>query len=207
MSHRSLPPLTAIALCAGFSCAWAGAGTGSNLWPEEIIDSMDGKRLVVFLPNEHIVASPQWPPADGTPPPLTIAEAMVHLKKRMTGDARYRETVIHEIKLTPIQHHEKEHRFPRGTVTGKRFCRGNFNDHVLVIEVEDDGPGIAPDILPRVFDPFSTTKDRGHGDGLGLHVAQEFIDFHGGRIGIRSRSGKGACVQSCLPIDEEKVPL
>jgi hypothetical protein len=111
MKRRSLPLLTAIALYAGISCAWAGTETGADHWPEEIIDSMDGQRLVVFLPNSDIAASPQWVPADGAPPPLTIAAAVAHLKKWMTGEPRYRGVEIHEIKLTPIRHHEREHRW------------------------------------------------------------------------------------------------
>jgi hypothetical protein len=111
MSHRSLPLLTAIALFAGVSCAWVGTVAGSDLWPEEIIDSMDGQRLVVFLPDEDIAAGPQWLPAEGTPPPLNIAGAVAHLEKWMATDPRYREVEIHEIKLTPIRHHEQEHRW------------------------------------------------------------------------------------------------
>ena len=111
MSYRSLPLLTGIALCAGISCARAGAGTGSNMWPEEVIDSLDGQRLVVFLPNEDIAASPQWHPAADAPPPLNIAAAIENLKKWMINDSRYQDVEIHEIKLTPIRHHEQEHRW------------------------------------------------------------------------------------------------
>jgi hypothetical protein len=102
--------LTAIALYAGVSCAGADTGAGSGMWPEEIIDTMDDKRLVLFLPNEDIAASPQWLPAEGTPP-LNIAEAMAHLKKWMTDAPRYRKAEIHEIELKPIRHHEQEHRW------------------------------------------------------------------------------------------------
>ena len=108
MSYRFLPLLAAIVLYAGVACTWAGAGT--DLWPEEVIDTMDDQRLVVFLPHEDIAASPKWLPAEGAPP-LNIAGAMAHLHKWMTDDPRYRETRIHEIELKPIQHHEKEHRW------------------------------------------------------------------------------------------------
>lgn len=109
MSHRSLAILTGIALFAGVSCA--GTGTASDLWPEEIIDSMDDQRLVLFLPNEDIAASPKWLPAEDTPPPLNIADAMAHLKEWMTGDPRYLGAEIHEIELKPIHKHEQEHRW------------------------------------------------------------------------------------------------
>lgn len=121
VSHRSLPLLTAVALYAGIACA----GSGAALWPQEIIDTMDDQRLVVFLPNADIAASPEWQPMEGTPPPLTIADAIAHLKKWMAGGPRYRNAEIHEIELKPIHGHEQEHRWYylfqlRRPDTGKR---------------------------------------------------------------------------------------
>lgn len=121
MSHRPLPLLAALALCAGIT----HAGTDTTLWPQEIIDTMDDQRLVVFLPNADIAASPEWLPEDGEAPPLTIAEAITHLKKWMAGGTRYRKAEIHEIELKPIHGHEHEHRWYylfqlRRPTTGKR---------------------------------------------------------------------------------------
>ena len=50
------------------------------------------------------------------------------------------------------------------------------------VEVEDDGPGIPPELIPRIFDPFYTTKGDVHGAGLGLFVAEGIIRTAGGRI-------------------------
>ena len=50
----------------------------------------------------------------------------------------------------------------------------------VVVRVEDDGPGIDPDILDRIFDPFFTTKKVGEGTGLG--IAHQIIHAHGGDI-------------------------
>jgi len=98
----------------------------------------------------------------------------------------------------------KDFRFPRGTVTGKRFCTADSGGQVLVIEVEDDGPGVPPEVLPKIFDPFFTTKDVGQGDGLGLYVTQEIVDLHGGCVGISSRPGRGTRCLICLPLNEWK---
>lgn len=63
-----------------------------------------------------------------------------------------------------------------------------------VIEVADTGPGIPPDRIARIFDPFFTTKSVGKGTGLGLTVAKNIIELHGGTIGAQNRAGGGLLV-------------
>ena len=65
------------------------------------------------------------------------------------------------------------------------------------IEVEDSGPGIPPDILPRIFDPGFTTKGVGVGSGLGLAIAHQVVEDHGGWI--RAESPAGALLTVWLP--------
>src|SRR5690606_3157762 len=62
------------------------------------------------------------------------------------------------------------------------------------IAVEDDGCGIGADALPRVFDPFYTTKPRGEGTGLGLAIVEQIVAAHGASIRIDSRPGEGTSV-------------
>jgi len=67
------------------------------------------------------------------------------------------------------------------------------------ILVEDDGSGIEKRDLSKVFDPFFTTKPVGEGTGLGLAVAHQVVESHGGRIEIESEPGRGTSVTILLP--------
>jgi two-component system NtrC family sensor kinase len=67
------------------------------------------------------------------------------------------------------------------------------------VEVEDDGHGIAPEVLARVFDPFFTTKDPGRGSGLGLAISLTLAEALGGAITVESRPGKGSLFRLWLP--------
>jgi two-component system sensor histidine kinase PilS (NtrC family) len=67
-----------------------------------------------------------------------------------------------------------------------------------ILEVEDDGPGIAPEDLPQIFTPFFTTK--ASGTGLGLATVQRLVDAHGGSVSVRSGPGQGACFTVHLPV-------
>ncbi len=69
----------------------------------------------------------------------------------------------------------------------------------LQVDVEDTGRGIPADLLPRVFEPFFSTKPPGKGAGLGLYIAEGIVNAHGGRIEIHSVEGEGTVVRVHLP--------
>jgi PAS domain S-box-containing protein len=71
-----------------------------------------------------------------------------------------------------------------------------------VVTVADDGPGIEPSLLERVFEPFFTTRAPGEGTGMGLAVCYGIIQRHGGWIGIDSHPGEGTRVTVRLPLAE-----
>jgi len=72
-------------------------------------------------------------------------------------------------------------------------------DDKLVLAVDDDGPGIPPEIIGRIFDPFFTTKRPGGGAGLGLTIAMAVVREHGGTIEAQSIPGRGASIKIVLP--------
>ncbi len=69
----------------------------------------------------------------------------------------------------------------------------------LCAYVTDTGPGIAPEVLPRIFNPFFTTKPVGEGTGLGLSISDGIVREHGGRISAESRPGHGTTFTIELP--------
>ncbi len=70
-------------------------------------------------------------------------------------------------------------------------------DGQMRVQISDTGPGIPPDELNKVFEPFHTTKPRG--TGLGLPIARRIVQGHGGTIGIESAVGTGTTVTITLP--------
>ncbi|MGH7848207.1 MAG: PAS domain S-box protein [Candidatus Binatia bacterium] len=77
----------------------------------------------------------------------------------------------------------------------------------IIIEITDTGEGIPPDLLPKIFDLFVTTKSPGKGTGLGLAVCQEIVKAHGGHIEIISQLGQGTCVRILLPTGGAADPV
>jgi PAS domain S-box-containing protein len=69
----------------------------------------------------------------------------------------------------------------------------------LLIEVADNGPGIAADVLPRIFEPFFSTCDKGEGSGLGLAVVHNVIQSFGGAVLVDSEPGRGSVFMLYVP--------
>ena len=74
------------------------------------------------------------------------------------------------------------------------------NDGVkVVVEVIDTGVGIHPENLPKIFEPFYTTKEVGRGTGLGLAVCYGILTEHGGTLDVQSTLGTGTTFTISLP--------
>lgn len=76
----------------------------------------------------------------------------------------------------------------------------------LVIEVADSGPGIPEDRMPRIFEPFYTSKEHGQGTGLGLAISKDLVEKQGGTIGAANRPGGGAVFTVSIPIASRGRP-
>jgi PAS domain S-box-containing protein len=77
-------------------------------------------------------------------------------------------------------------------------------DEVVTATFEDDGPGIPPEILPNIFDPFYTTKRPGRGTGLGLSICKAILKEHGGNVEATSGTSGGAVFTVTLPVGESR---
>jgi len=82
---------------------------------------------------------------------------------------------------------------------GRVAIRARVAEGLVRIEVEDDGPGIAPEVRDRLFEPFVTTKEVGDGTGLGLAVCRGLVESAGGEVGVDTTRLTGALFYVVLP--------
>jgi two-component system sensor histidine kinase HydH len=85
---------------------------------------------------------------------------------------------------------------------GRILVEISSNDHILTVNFDDEGQGIPPENLEKIWDPFFTTKDMG--TGLGLGIVKNIIESHGGSIQIVNRPVRGARVMIELPVTPKK---
>jgi signal transduction histidine kinase/BarA-like signal transduction histidine kinase len=92
----------------------------------------------------------------------------------------------------------------RGTIVVRTWH--DAEQESVILEINDDGPGIPDEVQPKIFDPFFTTKEVGKGTGLGLTVAYAIVQEHGGRIRLESHPNAGASFYVELPVSGGKLP-
>ena len=80
------------------------------------------------------------------------------------------------------------------------MAQGNY----LKITVSDTGPGISPEIINRIFDPYFTTKEMGKGSGMGLSTVLGIVKNHGGSVYVDNNLGKGSTFTLLFPMVEKK---
>ncbi len=85
--------------------------------------------------------------------------------------------------------------------------RSYKRDETILIEFEDNGPGIPKENINKIFDPFFTTKEMGKGTGLGLSIIYGIINEHGGKMNVEGGIDKGAKFTIELPIEKEAAEI
>ena len=94
-----------------------------------------------------------------------------------------------------------------GTILVHSRRQSGAGGDVIVLAVEDDGPGIPADVLPNIFEAFVTTRLDARGTGLGLTVAEGIAHQHGGTITAANRVQGGACLEVHIPSADVAVPV
>lgn len=87
---------------------------------------------------------------------------------------------------------------------GKITIRTTYQEPWVIVDIADTGPGIPPDIQPKLFSPFFTTKPLGKGTGLGLNISYNIIRRHAGDVKVVSRPGD-THFMVWLPVDFKKI--
>lgn len=163
------------------------------------------------LVNE-IMEFTQGPQGAFVPAPTDYAEFVRHMLAELRPETEIRSTVIEleneppSIKL-PLNPKRLRRVFanlifnatdamPGG---GRIVLRFHKNDSEVITEIEDSGPGIAPEIADRLFDAFAT-YGKVHGTGLGLSICKRIIEDHRGTITARNEPGRGAVFTFTLPM-------
>jgi PAS domain S-box-containing protein len=85
-------------------------------------------------------------------------------------------------------------------------ARGSPAHDGIELFVTDTGSGMPPDVLPRIFDPFFSTKPVGQGTGLGLSITRSIVEAHGGRIDVETALGTGTTVRLRFPGTSAPAP-
>lgn len=94
-----------------------------------------------------------------------------------------------------------------GLDRGKITVRTGLTGDTVWFEVADTGSGIPKEVLPRIFDPFYTTKPVGKGTGLGLSLSYGIIQKHHGGITVQTVPGQGTTFRVTLPIHQSDAPV
>jgi signal transduction histidine kinase len=93
-------------------------------------------------------------------------------------------------------------RLVRAVPDGALLPDGHQAVPTVIVEVADNGPGLAPGTAEKIFNPFFTTKPQG--SGLGLAIVRKIVDAHEGRIDVTTSAGRGTCFRVTLPVEPHK---
>ncbi|MBM4195684.1 MAG: HAMP domain-containing protein [Gammaproteobacteria bacterium] len=154
--------------------------------PEVRFESIDVNRLVREV--VELYHGPQLPAMHVDADP-----ALGHVE----ADAGRLRQLLHNLLRNACDAIE-EHTDARVTVTTHRCLMGTVA--AVEIRIDDNGAGIDPELLPRIFDPYVTSKSRG--TGLGLAIVRRLVEEHGGTVAAANLAGGGASLRVTLPLTQ-----
>ena len=208
IAHELNQPMTALVTHAYACCEWASANppnmekvsaTSAKIVQESTRASAVVKRIRSLFNNDEPARIP------------TDLNLLVEDSAQLLRDEQIREGVrielklsraIHTVEVDPVQIQQvilnlsknaveaMAHTDREKTLTISTEPQG---DNQIVTTISDTGPGIAPDLIPHIFEPFFSTKK--NGTGIGLAICRSIIEAHSGRISASNRESGGAIVQ------------
>jgi len=142
---------------------------------------------------------------EGSPPPAwgdpgAIRQILLNLLLNAAHAVREREPAEVRVRIGPAALHAR-------TGDGPEAARARRHPDAVACEVEDDGPGVPPELRERIFDAFFTTRPPGEGTGLGLATAGRLAAEQGGELELLPGSGRGARFRLLLPAPPACPPV
>jgi PAS domain S-box-containing protein len=147
--------------------------------------------------------------------PLALPDVLAAAIRLTSNELRHRAVLVCELGPIPLVLADDgrlaqvfinllvnaAHAIPEGNTDANRIVVRTHTDEQgrAVVEVQDSGVGMPPEVQARAFDPFFTTKEVGEGTGLGLSICHGIISGLGGQISIESSRGHGSLVRVVLP--------
>jgi CheY-like chemotaxis protein len=83
-------------------------------------------------------------------------------------------------------------------------CKQAIDGSFVALSITDSGPGIAAEVLQRMFEPFFSTKEVGKGTGMGLSIVHGIVHDYGGHLVVRTAPGEGTTITVLLPVDADR---
>ncbi len=180
--------------------------------PELMKESREGiervRKIVQDLKSfSHIDSRPDWHASD-------LHQGIDSTLNVVNNETKYRADIIKEYGQIPavecvqsqinqvIMNLVVNASHAMGPERGKIYIRTGRDEDTVWIEVEDTGSGIPKEVLPRIFDPFYTTKPVGKGTGLGLSLSYGIVQKHHGNITVHTEMDKGTRFRVSLPIKQ-----
>jgi PAS domain S-box-containing protein len=147
--------------------------------------------------------------------PLALPDVLAAAVRLTGNELKHRAVLVRELGATPPVLADEgrlaqvfinllinaAHAIPEGNTDANRIVVRTRTDDSgrAVVEIQDSGEGMPPEVMARAFDPFFTTKEVGEGTGLGLSICHGIVSGLGGTIAIESTRGQGSLVRVVLP--------
>jgi signal transduction histidine kinase len=209
LAHEVLNPVNAILNCVPFLLKRLPRDevASGGVTSAELVDAVDEaarrihrivRDLLDFAHADRAEVA-EWRPSEGIASTLRLLRARtsgltVTCDLQFDGSLQARAGSLNQVLMNLLDNALRAVG-DRGSITVRTRAEAGG----VSITVQDSGPGIDPDVLPRVFDPFFTTREVGEGSGLGLHLARRIVESHGGEISAASTPGEGATFTVWLP--------